>query len=133
MPMSLTRAASIPFWLCLLFLAGPVGAQAPATKPAQATKETPQEPAAPTKAAAEGTRIPKDGRRESGGNPVSALQLGMKSMLELEFQLERVDYTKENFVHADMSPEEFAKSMSERGESFLQMFFRMMNQGMAAQ
>jgi hypothetical protein len=83
--------------------------------------------------APEGTRIPKDGRREGGGNPVSALQLGMKSMLELEFQLERVDYSKENFVHADMSPEEFSKSMSERGESFLQMFFRMMAQGMAAQ
>ena len=54
-------------------------------------------------------------------------------MLELEHQLDRVDYTKENFVHADMSPEEFAKSMEKRGESFMQMFLRLMGQGMVQQ
>jgi hypothetical protein len=80
--------------------------------------------------APEGTRIPKEGRK-GGGNPVSALQVGMKSMLELEFQLEQVDYTKENFVHADMSPEEFAKSMERRGESFLQIIFKAIAQGSA--
>ncbi len=80
-----------------------------------------------------GTKIPKDGKREGVPHPVSGLQMGMKSMLALEFQLEQVDYTKDNFVHADMSPEEFDKSMKDRGESFAQMFLRMMGQGIAQQ
>jgi hypothetical protein len=83
--------------------------------------------------APEGTRIPKGGRGAGSGHPISAMQSGMKSMLGLEFQLECIDYTKENFVHADMSPDEFAKSMKDRGESFFQMFLRMMGQGMAEQ
>jgi hypothetical protein len=42
-----------------------------------------------------------------------------------------VDYQKDNFVHADMSPEVFQETMAGRGESFLTMFFRMMGQGIA--
>ncbi len=83
--------------------------------------------------APEGTRVPKDGERKGVPHPVAGMQLGMKSMLELEFQLEQIDYQKENLVHADMSPEEFDKSMKDRGESFAQMFLRMMGQGMAQQ
>jgi hypothetical protein len=82
--------------------------------------------------APEGTRIPKDERRR-GGHPVTGVQVGFKSLLELEFQLDCIDYTKNNLVHADMSPDEFAKSMKDRGESFMQMFFRMIGQGLAAQ
>lgn len=83
--------------------------------------------------APEGTKIPKGGVREGGANPVSGLQRGMQSMLDLEFQLDCVDYTKPNFVHADMSPEEFAQSMKDRKESFLQMLFKMMGHGAAVQ
>jgi hypothetical protein len=61
------------------------------------------------------------------------VQQTMKSMLKLEFQLERINYQKDNFVHADMSPDEFAKSMKDRGESFTTMFLRMMGQGIAQQ
>ena len=63
-----------------------------------------------------GTRIPKGGRK-TAGNPVSAIQMGMRDLLELDYQLDRVDYTAKNFVHADMSPKEFAQSMRDRGES----------------
>lgn len=83
--------------------------------------------------APEGTKIPKEGRTEGNAHPIAALQNGMKSILELEHQLECVDYTKKNFVHADMSPAEFAKTMTNRGESFMQMFLRMMGHGMAQQ
>ncbi|MEX2175389.1 MAG: hypothetical protein WD872_13590 [Pirellulaceae bacterium] len=83
--------------------------------------------------APEGTRVPKEGRKGGNAHPIGAMQNGMSAMLELEHQLDRVDYTKENFVHADMSPEEFNKSMQDRGESFMQMFFRLMGQGMAQQ
>jgi len=83
--------------------------------------------------APEGTRVPKGGERKGVPHPVAGMQLGMKQMLELEFQLEQIDYQKENLVHADMSPEEFEKSMKDKGESFAQMFLRMMGQGMAQQ
>ena len=79
-----------------------------------------------------GTRIRK-GRASQSTHPVSALQRGIKTMLELEFQLDSIDYTKKNFVHADLSPDEFAKSMKVRGESFTQLFLRMMGQAMAIQ
>jgi hypothetical protein len=81
--------------------------------------------------APEGTRIPKGGRPST--HPIGMLQSGLKSMLGLELQLQYVDYTKKNMVHADMSPDDFARSMEERGESFFGMFFRMMGQAMAQQ
>jgi hypothetical protein len=79
-----------------------------------------------------GTRVEK-GRGTSNLHPVGALQNGVKSMLELEHQLEQVDYTQRNFVHADMSPEEFGQSMADRDESFLQMYMRMAGQAIAQQ
>ena len=81
--------------------------------------------------APEGTQIPKGGRPST--HPIGMLQNGMKNLLGLEHQLEYVDYTKKNMLHADMSPDEFSKSMEERGESFFAMFFRMMGQAMAQQ
>lgn len=66
-------------------------------------------------------------------SPVSFLQLTMKNMLSLQFQLDCIDYSKKNFVHADMTPDEFTKSMSDRGESMLQMFLRMFGQSIAMQ
>ena len=71
-----------------------------------------------------GTRIPKGGGESS--SIVSMVQKAMKNVLELEFQLELIDYTRPNFVHADMSPKQFADSMDKRGESMFTMFLRMM-------
>jgi hypothetical protein len=82
--------------------------------------------------APENTRVPKE-RKGVPGSAVGGLQVGMKEMLELDFQLDRVDYSKANFVHADMSPDEFAKTMSQRGESFAKMFFQMMGYGFSQQ
>jgi hypothetical protein len=81
--------------------------------------------------AKEGTRIPKEGRKEKSSHPIGMMQDGMSTVLELSHQLACIDYTKENLVHADMSPEEFSKSMEQRGESFFQMFLRMMGTGIA--
>jgi hypothetical protein len=82
--------------------------------------------------APEGTRIPKGGGRGSG-HPVAMLQNGMKDMLELEHQLQHIDYEKDNFVHADMSPDAFSKSMADRGESIWTLVFRMMGQQLVEQ
>jgi len=82
--------------------------------------------------APEGTTVPKGGVGRSN-HPVSMLQTFMTGMLELEFQLNAVDYTRSNFVHADMSPKQFSESMKKRGESAFQVFFRMMGYAMSQQ
>lgn len=82
--------------------------------------------------APEGTRVPKDGAKR-GANPLSMMQNGMQNMLGLEYQLDQIDYQRENFVHADMSPEEFNQSMDERGDNFVALFFRMIGRSIAQQ
>ena len=79
---------------------------------------------------------PEDNNVPEGGSsqhPVGQMQQGLKAMLELAYQLEEIEYTKKNFVHADMSPEEFARVMRDRGESFWQMMLRMMGSALATQ
>jgi len=82
--------------------------------------------------APDGTRIrPEDlANRKS---ILASMQTGMKDMLNLEYQLEHIDYMAENFTHADMSPEEFVKDMESRGDGLWKMFARMMGAGMANQ
>lgn len=82
--------------------------------------------------APKGTRI-EPGTKASNRHMLGAMQNGMKNMLRLEHQLEQVDYTQPNFVHADMSADEFFDSMEARDESFVQMYFRMMGQSIAQQ
>jgi hypothetical protein len=82
--------------------------------------------------APEGTVVER-GRGTSNTHPLGALQNGMKSMLDLDHQLEKVDYTKKNFVHADMSPEQFTQAMKDRNEGFLQMYMRLLGQSLAQQ
>ena len=82
--------------------------------------------------APEGTAVPL-GRGTSNSHPLGALQNGMKNMLEVEHQLEQIDYTRPNFVHADMSPEEFLDSMENREESFVQMYFKILGASLAHQ
>ncbi len=57
-------------------------------------------------------------------HPISQLQVGLKNALGLEFQLEAVDYTPTNFVHADLDPETFARLQGEKGESILGLMLR---------
>lgn len=64
---------------------------------------------------------------------ISVLQLGMKDALGMEFQLAGVDYTADNFVHADMTSEEFEACMARRGESFSKMFMKEMGKSVANQ
>lgn len=82
--------------------------------------------------APEGTVVER-GRGTSNAHPVGAIQNGLKAFLDLEHQLEHVDYKRGNFVHADMSPEQFSQTMQQRGESFTQMYFRLLGQELARQ
>lgn len=64
---------------------------------------------------------------------VSAMQSGMKDMLGLSFQLDLIDYQAKNFVHADMNPEQFTQSLSERQEGLMQFVMRSMGSSLALQ
>ncbi len=65
-----------------------------------------------------GTRIPKGGKRE-GQNALAMVQQIMKLVLELELQTEQIDYTRKNFVHADLSPQQMAEKIKARGDNGL--------------
>lgn len=82
--------------------------------------------------APEGT-TPATRPAEADSHPVALMQNGLKEILGLDHQLAIVNYEKPNFVHADMSPDEFATAMKDRGESFMTLFFRMAFEGMKAQ
>jgi hypothetical protein len=82
--------------------------------------------------APENANVPRKGD-PTGNNPISLLQNGMKDVLELEFQLKGIDYTRKNMVHADMSPDQFSKSMQDRGESIMTILARMMGYALAQQ
>jgi hypothetical protein len=83
--------------------------------------------------AEKGTRVPKGGGKGRSAHPLAMMQEGMTDVLGLVHQLRHIDYTKKNFVHADMSPDEFSKKMSERGESWMSMAFKAMGQSIAMQ
>jgi hypothetical protein len=74
-------------------------------------------------------RIPKPGRAPAGA--IGTAQHGMTKLLGLEFQLDSIDYTAANFVHADLSPKEFEAAMRKRGESWWTMFMKLMRESMA--
>jgi len=56
---------------------------------------------------------------------LSNTQIVMTNLLGLSFQLDEIDYTAGNFVHADLSPQELSESMHERGESLYVYFWRL--------
>ena len=63
-------------------------------------------------------------------NLVSGMQAGITRLLELSFQLDEIDYTRPNFVHADLTPEALAQSMRDRGESMLTYLLRLFTASM---
>lgn len=74
--------------------------------------------------AEEGTRIDREAEKNRDKkNLLSGFQAGMGRALNLDFQLDHIDYTAANLVHADLSPEEFARRAAERGD-LIQMLYR---------
>lgn len=92
--------------------------------------------------APQGTRVPAGGKKRSAVpqsplDVVGFMQHQAQSTLGLESQLEKVDYQKPNFTHADLSPTEMGEKMTERGDTPLTLglsaFAEMMrNQNKAA-
>ena len=70
--------------------------------------------------------MPAPTRGQQAGGMVSAFQRFLKDVLELEFQLDAIDYSAPNFVHADLDVETFFKLQEERGESLFTLMLRSM-------
>jgi hypothetical protein len=64
---------------------------------------------------------------------IGLLQGGMTDVLGLAYQLDEMDYSGDNMVHADFTAEEFAGDMQERGESLVGLMFRAWALGLAQQ
>ena len=91
------------------------------------------EPGTGTAQAPRKTSVSGEKSFEAGMTMIGGMQLGAKDMLGLAFQLDGINYNAPNMVHADMSPEEFAQKMKDRGESFFTMFMQLFMQGLAQQ
>jgi hypothetical protein len=65
-----------------------------------------------------------NGAGEKSTSFISKMQVFMKDSLGLEFQLDDIDYTKPNFVHADLDRQTFEQMESDRGESMLSLLLQ---------
>lgn len=70
---------------------------------------------------------------QESDSSVSQVQRMLTDMLDLRFQLDAIDYTQPNFVHADLDAETFQRLQEERGESFQQMLMKAVFQAMQQQ
>jgi hypothetical protein len=64
------------------------------------------------------------------GSGVAELQRLLKDTLALDFQLDAMDYSRPNFVHADLDAETFRKLQVARGETFEMMFLKQLMNAM---
>ena len=62
---------------------------------------------------------------------IGQFQHFLKDSLNLDFQLDDIDYSRANFVHADLDAETFEKMQEERGESMFTLMLRQMMDAMS--
>jgi len=65
-------------------------------------------------------------------NPLRFFQLLIAGMMQLEFQLDHIDYTAKNFVHADMDMKTFQRRQKEKGETIFSLLEKSMQAQQAA-
>ena len=73
--------------------------------------------------------IPEPNQPAKSG--IGKFQHFLKDTLNLDFQLDDVDYSRPNFVHADLDAETFEKMQAERGESMFTLMIRQMMDAMS--
>lgn len=76
--------------------------------------------------------VPNLDTKEKGSSlsGISRVQIWLKNSLDLDFQLDVIDYSADNFVHADFTPAEFDQSLSDNDESLFTEMFRLWRAGM---
>ena len=58
----------------------------------------------------------------SGNSAFGFIQSALARFLDVSFQLEKIDYSADNFRHADLSPGQLQEIMRSKGENFFSMF-----------
>jgi hypothetical protein len=76
--------------------------------------------------------VPIPGVPRESTNAIAQLQGFLKDTLNLQFQLDQIDYSAPNFVHADLDAETFTKMQEERGETFAQLMLQQLMKAMTA-
>jgi hypothetical protein len=66
------------------------------------------------------------GARIRGAGAIGGLQRLLQTTLELEFQLDAINYDRPNFVHADLDVETFNALQEKKGESMFGLMLRSM-------
>ena len=74
--------------------------------------------------------VPMPGVPRESTNAIAQLQGFLKDTLNLQFQLDQIDYSAPNFVHADLDAETFTKMQEERGETFAQLMLQQLMKAM---
>ena len=67
------------------------------------------------------------------GSALGFVQQALAGFLGVGFQLEHIDYSAANFVHADMTPAQLQETMQAKNENFLSMFLNLALAQLAAE
>jgi hypothetical protein len=86
-------------------------------------KPSPGKPAGPVKSPPSGENAPaaEDEDRSPAFKIISGLMHGFGSYFRLQYQTDGIDYHTKNFVHADVSMDEFVRMQADKGESFVDL------------
>lgn len=82
---------------------------------------------------AEPDQVPVRGGAESSTSLIGFIQQAMARFLKVGFQLDEIDYTQPNFLHADLTPSQLDVLMASKNENFFTMFLNLAMAQMAEQ
>lgn len=74
---------------------------------------------------AEPDQVPIRGGSESSSSLIGFIQQAMAGFLDIAFQLDEIDYTQPNFLHADLTPSQLDALMASKNENFFTMFLNL--------
>jgi len=74
---------------------------------------------------AEPDQVPVRGGRESSTSLIGFIQQAMAGFLDIGFQLDEIDYSQPNFLHADLTPSQLDELMASKNENFFTMFLNL--------
>lgn len=74
---------------------------------------------------AEPDQVPTRDGRESSTSLIGFIQQAMAGFLNIGFQLDEIDYTQPNFLHADLTPSQLDALMTSKNENFFTMFLNL--------
>lgn len=72
---------------------------------------------------AEPNEIPTAGASRGNRSALGLIQQLLANFLRLSFQLDQIDYSATNFLHADLTPSQLQEIMQSKNENFFSMFF----------